>query len=178
MTAESISLIKSRIKNIPDYPKSGILFRDITTLIEDPKAYKATVQLLVEQHKNMNFNKIVATEARGFLFGAPLALELGLSLVLVRKSGKLPRQTVQQSYKFEYGMNMIEIHTDAIISGDNVLIVDDLLATGGTIEAATKLIRRLGGIVEYAAFVINLPKIGGFKRLENLGLNVYSICVF
>ncbi len=178
MTTDTISLIKSSIKSIPDYPKPGILFRDVTSLMEDAAAYKATIDLLVAKYKDMGFTKVVGTEARGFLFGAPLALELGVGFVPVRKPGKLPRETVAQTYELEYGVDTLEIHTDAISQSDKVLVVDDLLATGGTIEATTKLIRQLGGEVEHAAFVINLPEIGGEKRLEGLGLNVYSICEF
>lgn len=178
MTTETITLIKSSIKSIPDYPKPGILFRDVTSLMENASAYKATIQVLFEKYQGMGFTKVVGTEARGFLFGAPLALELGIGFIPVRKPGKLPRQTVSQSYQLEYGSDTLEMHTDAISQGDKVLVVDDLLATGGTIEATTQLIRQLGGVVEHAAFVINLPEIGGDKRLEKLGLNVYSICEF
>lgn len=178
MSTETLELIKNSIKSIPDYPKAGIIFRDVTSLMEDPKAYQATIQLLVEKYKQGGFTKIVGTEARGFLFGAPLALELGVGFVPVRKPGKLPRPTIAQTYDLEYGTDTLEIHTDAIVKGDKVLVVDDLLATGGTIEATVKLIRQLGGEVEQAAFVINLPEIGGQTRLEGLGLNVYSICEF
>ena len=178
MSTETLELIKNSIKSIPDYPKAGIVFRDVTSLMEDPKAYQATIQLLVEKYKQGGFTKIVGTEARGFLFGAPLALELGVGFIPVRKPGKLPRPTIAQTYDLEYGTDTLEIHTDAIVAGDKVLVVDDLLATGGTIEATVKLIRQLGGEVEQAAFVINLPEIGGQTRLEGLGLNVYSICEF
>jgi len=178
MTEQTIAQIKASIKSIPDYPKAGILFRDVTSLMEDPAAYRATIQLLVEKYQGMGFTKVVGTEARGFLFGAPLAIELGVGFIPVRKPGKLPRETVAQSYQLEYGTDTLEIHTDAIVAGDKVLMVDDLLATGGTIEATTKLIRQLGGEVEHAAFVINLPEIGGETRLKGLGLNVYSICEF
>lgn len=178
MSTETIELIKNSIKSISDYPKPGIVFRDVTSLMEDPKAYQATIQLLVQKYKQGGFTKIVGTEARGFLFGAPLALELGVGFIPVRKPGKLPRPTIAETYELEYGTDTLEIHTDAIVEGDNVLVVDDLLATGGTIEATVKLIRQLGGHVEHAAFVINLPDIGGEARLEGLGLNVYSICEF
>lgn len=178
MTIDKISQIKSSIKSVQDYPKPGILFRDVTSLMEDAAAYRATIEILVEKYKDYGITKIVGTEARGFLFGAPLALELGVGFVPVRKPGKLPRNTIAQSYELEYGVDTLEIHTDAISAGDKVLMVDDLLATGGTIEATTKLIRRLGGEVKHAAFVINLPEIGGDKRLEALDIEVFSICEF
>ncbi|MEZ8967540.1 adenine phosphoribosyltransferase [Vibrio breoganii] len=178
MNIEKQALIKASIKSIPDYPKPGILFRDVTSLMEDAKAYQATIEMLIERYQGMGFTKVVGTEARGFLFGAPLALELGVGFVPVRKPGKLPRNTISQSYELEYGTDVLEIHTDAITEGDKVLVVDDLLATGGTIEATTKLIRQLGGVVEHAAFVINLPEIGGDKRIEKMGIEVFSLCEF
>ena len=178
MTQEKLALIKNSIKSIPDYPKPGILFRDVTSLMEDPEAYRATMQILIDRYKDKGITKVIGTEARGFLFGAPLALELGVGFVPVRKPGKLPREVIGESYELEYGQDTLEIHVDAITEGDKVLLVDDLLATGGTIEATTKLVRRLGGIVEDAAFVINLPDIGGEERLKGIGLNVFSICDF
>ncbi|HGO5290458.1 adenine phosphoribosyltransferase [Photobacterium damselae] len=178
MTQEKIELIQSSIKSIQDYPKPGILFRDVTSLMENPDAYRATMEVLTERYKDKGITKIIGTEARGFLFGAPLALALGVGFVPVRKPGKLPRQVIAESYELEYGKDTLEIHLDAIAEGDKVLLVDDLLATGGTIEATTNLVRRLGGVVEDAAFVINLPDIGGEERLKGLGLNVYSICDF
>lgn len=178
MTQEKLALIKNSIKSIPDYPKPGILFRDVTSLMEDPEAYRATMQILIDRYKDKGITKVIGTEARGFLFGAPLALELGVGFVPVRKPGKLPREVIGESYELEYGQDTLEIHVDAIKEGDKVLLVDDLLATGGTIEATTKLVRRLGGIVEDAAFVINLPDIGGEDRLKGIDLNVFSICDF
>ncbi|EOD81546.1 Adenine phosphoribosyltransferase [Grimontia indica] len=178
MSQDKIAFIKDSIKTIPDYPKPGIMFRDITSLMENAEAYRATIGLLVEKYKDQGFTKIVGTESRGFLFGAPLALELGVGFVPVRKPGKLPREVISESYELEYGTDKLEIHTDAIVEGDKVLMVDDLLATGGTIEATTKLIRRLGGNVAHAAFIINLPEIGGEKRLQENGIDVYSICQF
>lgn len=136
------------------------------------------MEVLTERYKDKGITKIIGTEARGFLFGAPLALALGVGFVPVRKPGKLPREVIAESYELEYGKDTLEIHLDAIAEGDKVLLVDDLLATGGTIEATTNLVRRLGGVVEDAAFVINLPDIGGEERLKGLGLNVYSICDF
>ncbi|MDX1303204.1 adenine phosphoribosyltransferase [Photobacterium sp.] len=177
-TQDQLTLIKNSIKSIPDYPKPGILFRDVTSLMEDSAAYRATVQVLFEQYRDKGITKIIGTEARGFLFGAPLALELGVGFVPVRKPGKLPREVISESYELEYGKDTLEIHIDAIVEGDKILLVDDLLATGGTIEATTKLVRRLGGLVEDAAFVINLPDIGGEERLNGMGLNVFSLCSF
>ncbi|AUW37791.1 adenine phosphoribosyltransferase [Grimontia hollisae] len=178
MSQDKIAFIKNSIKTIPDYPKPGIMFRDITSLMENAEAYKATIELLVNKYKDRGFTKIVGTESRGFLFGAPLALELGIGFIPVRKPGKLPREVISESYELEYGTDTLEIHTDAIVEGDKVLMVDDLLATGGTIEATTKLIRRLGGDVTHAAFIINLPDIGGEQRLHAMGIDVYSICQF
>lgn len=178
MNQDRIALIKSSIKAVPDYPKPGIMFRDVTSLMENASAYQATIQTLVEKYRDQGFTKIVGTESRGFLFGAPLALELGVGFVPVRKPGKLPREVISQSYQLEYGEDTLEIHVDAIQEGDKVLVVDDLLATGGTIEATTQLIRQLGGVVEHAAFVINLPEIGGEDRLKTLGLEVFSLCEF
>ena len=178
MNQETLNLITNSIKSIQDYPKPGILFRDVTSLMEVPEAYRATIALLTEKYQNQGITKVIGTEARGFLFGAPLALALGVAFVPVRKPGKLPREVIAESYELEYGKDTLEIHKDAIVAGDKVLLVDDLLATGGTIEATTNLVRRLGGDVKDAAFVINLPDIGGEARLQGLGLNVYSICDF
>ncbi|WP_204165136.1 adenine phosphoribosyltransferase [Shewanella algidipiscicola] len=178
MNIDKLALIKESIKTIPDYPKPGIMFRDVTSLMEDHNAYQATIEMFVQQYKDSGFTKVVGTEARGFLFGAPLALELGLGFVPVRKPGKLPRETISESYELEYGHDMLEIHTDAINAGDKVLVVDDLLATGGTIEATVKLIRKLGGEVSHAAFVISLPDLGGEQRLIDLGLELMTLCEF
>ncbi|MCL1037716.1 adenine phosphoribosyltransferase [Shewanella corallii] len=178
MNSESLTLIKQSIKTIPDYPKQGIMFRDVTSLLEDAKAYQATIAELVAQYQGMGFTKVVGTEARGFLFGAPLALELGVGFVPVRKPGKLPRETIAESYELEYGHDTLEIHKDAISAGDKVLVVDDLLATGGTIEATVKLIRALGGDVNHAAFVISLPELGGEQRLQAQGLELFKLCEF
>ena len=163
------------ILTIPDYPAKGIMFRDVTSLLEDASAFSLTIELLVEAYKNKGFTKVVGTEARGFLFGAPLALALKIGFVPVRKPGKLPRATYAQPYQLEYGEDILEIHQDALTSKDKVLIIDDLLATGGTIEATTKLIRRLGAQVEDAGFVISLPDLGGEKRLATLNIKPYSL---
>ncbi len=178
MNQASLALIKDSIKSIPDYPKPGILFRDVTSLLEDAEAFRLSIDVLAEHYRDQGFTKVVGTEARGFLFGAPLAHQLGLGFVPVRKPGKLPRETRGQSYELEYGQDTLEIHVDAIQPGDKVLVIDDLLATGGTIDATVKLIRDLGGEVNHAAFVINLPELGGDKRLEALGLEIVSLCEF
>ncbi len=178
VTGQQPELIKNSIKSIPDYPKPGILFRDVTSLLEDPIAYAASIEMLVNHYRNHNITKVVGTEARGFLFGAPVALALGVGFVPVRKPGKLPRPTITESYELEYGTDSLEIHADAISAHDNVLVIDDLLATGGTIEATVKLIRGLSGNVTDAAFVINLFDLGGEQRLNNLGLTCFSLVNF
>ena len=136
-------------------------------MLEDPKAYALSIELLTERYKDAGITKVVGTEARGFLFGAPVALALGVGFVPVRKPRKLPRETIAESYELEYGTDQLEIHVDAIKEGDKVLVVDDLLATGGTIDATVKLIRRLGGEVHDAAFIINLFDLGGEQRRKN-----------
>ncbi|MFD2180132.1 adenine phosphoribosyltransferase [Veronia pacifica] len=178
MNQDKKNIIKENIKTVPDYPKPGIMFRDVTSLLENATAYQTTIDMLADKYRDAGFTKIVGTESRGFLFGAPLALELGIGFVPVRKPGKLPREVISEDYELEYGSDTLEIHKDAIVSGDKVLMVDDLLATGGTIEATTKLIRRLNGDVQHAAFVINLPEIGGEQRLTSLGIDVYSLIDF
>lgn len=177
-TAQQLELIKNSIKSIPDYPKPGILFRDVTSLMEDPQAYAASIAILVERYRDKGITKVVGTEARGFLFGAPVALGLGVGFVPVRKPGKLPRATYSESYELEYGTDTLELHQDAIQPGDVVLVVDDLLATGGTIEATVKLIRRAGGEVKDAAFIINLFDLSGEARLKAMGLNCFSLVNF
>jgi adenine phosphoribosyltransferase len=178
MNADTLSYIKSCIKTVPDYPKPGILFRDVTGLLEDHRAFSATIALLVERFKDKGITKVAGTEARGFIFGAPLAIELGVGFIPVRKPGKLPRETVSQTYELEYGMDTLEVHVDAIEAGDNVLLVDDLLATGGTAEATVKLIRSLGGEVRDAAFVINLVDLPGMRRLVDMGVKVTHLVEF
>ena len=143
-----------------------------------PTAFKATIDLIVEKYKDKGLTKVIGTESRGFIFGAPVALALGLPFIPVRKPGKLPREVIAQSYQLEYGQDTLELHTDAISQGDNVLIIDDLLATGGTVEATVKLVQRLGGEVKHAAFVINLPELGGEKRLRDLGIDCYTLVNF
>ena len=166
------------IRTIPDYPKKGVQFRDITTLLHNPEGLKAAVNQLVEQSKDLKIDRIAVIESRGFLLGAPLAYCLDAGLVLIRKKGKLPCETLEESYDLEYGTSTIEVHTDAIMPGDRILLVDDLIATGGTAEAAIKLIRKCGGEVVECAFLVNLPELKGDKLLEKLGCSTFALCAF
>jgi adenine phosphoribosyltransferase len=170
--------IKRSIKTIPDYPKPGIQFRDVTSLMQDPKVFIEVIDAFYEQYKSAGITAIVGTEARGFIFGAPLAYKMNVAFIPVRKPGKLPREVISESYQLEYGEDVLEIHADALSAEDNVLMVDDLLATGGTIEATATLIRRLGAAADHACFVVNLPDIGGEKRLSALDINCYSLTEF
>lgn len=179
MTHTELSrLLEQVIKSVQDYPKPGILFRDVTSLMQDGAAFAAVIDHLKQHYSGRGITKIVGTESRGFIFGAPLAYAMGVAFVPVRKPGKLPRETIAESYQLEYGQDTLEIHLDAIAPEDKVLLVDDLLATGGTIDATTKLVRRLGGQVTDATFVVNLPDLGGQQRLEALGLTVHSLVDF
>jgi adenine phosphoribosyltransferase len=170
--------IKSRIRTIPHYPHEGIMFRDITTLLKDPIGLRATVKEIAGRYQTLKIDKVVGIESRGFIIGAPVAYELNLGFIPIRKKGKLPAATVGRDYQLEYGSDRIEIHTDAIQPGERVLLVDDLIATGGTAEAAAGLIQEMGGLVVECCFVIDLPDVGGRARLERLGLNVFSLCEF
>ncbi len=178
MTSSTLQLIKNNIKIIPDYPLPGIIFRDVTSLIENGDAFAATINLFIERYKDKNIDKVVGTEARGFIFGAPLAAAIGAGFIPVRKPGKLPRDTIQESYELEYGTDILQIHHDAIKEGDTVILVDDLLATGGTAEASVKLIQRSGGIVIESAFVIELPGLKGAKKLDALDVPHFSLVEF
>ena len=170
--------IKSKIRTIKNYPIDGVMFRDITTLFKDPDGLREAINIFAERYKDMKIDKIVAIESRGFLIGAPLAYLLNIGLVLIRKPGKLPAETIKQDYKLEYGSDQIEIHIDAIKEGERVLIVDDLIATGGTVEAAVKLVQKMKGEVLECCFIIDLPDIGGSRKLESMGQNVFSLCEF
>lgn len=170
--------IKNAIKTVPNYPKTGIMFRDITSLLLEPDAFRVAVSTLVEHYKSKGIQKVVGTEARGFIFGAPLALALNVGFVLVRKPKKLPREVIVEEYDLEYGTDCLEMHVDAISKGEKVLIVDDLLATGGTVSAAVNLIRRAGGDVEDAAFIIELSELGGKEKLAKFGIDSFSLVSF
>ena len=170
--------IKSKIRTIQNYPIDGVMFRDITTLFKDPEGLREAINIFAERYKDMQIDKIAAIESRGFLIGAPLAYLLNIGLVLIRKPGKLPAETIKQDYKLEYGSDQIEIHIDAIKEGEKVLIVDDLIATGGTVEAAVKLVQKMKGEVLECCFIIDLPDIGGSRKLESMGQNIFSLCEF
>ena len=170
--------IKSYIRTIKNYPIEGVMFRDITTLLNNPEGFGTVIEELVNRYKGEKIDKIAAIEARGFIMAAPLAYLLNVGLVLIRKPGKLPSKTINQDYELEYGTDRIEVHTDAINRGDKVLIVDDLIATGGTAEATVKLVKKMHGEIVECCFVIDLPDIGGRTRLENMGQKVFTLCEF
>jgi adenine phosphoribosyltransferase len=158
--------LASRIRDIPDFPVPGILFRDITTLLQDPTAFRAAIDELHRRVRGLEVDVVVGMESRGFIFAAPLAYLLGIGFVPVRKLGKLPGETISVEYELEYGSNTLEVHRDAILPGQRVLVVDDLLATGGTVAATVDLVRQLGGTVAATVFLIELRALGGRKRLD------------
>ena len=170
--------IKSKIRTIENYPIKGVMFRDITTLLKDPEGLRDSINKLVDRYKDLKIDKIIAIESRGFIIGAPLAYLLNVGLVLIRKPGKLPAETIDQDYKLEYGTDRIEVHLDAIEKGEKVLIVDDLIATGGTAEATVRLVQKMKGDIVECCFIIDLPDIGGKDRLENMGQKVFTLCEF
>jgi len=168
--------VKAAIRRIPDFPKPGVLFYDITTVLQDPKHFKKIVDELVRRYGPMNISKILSMESRGFIFAAPLAASIGAGLVPLRKPGKLPYKKVAQSFDLEYGTDSLEIHEDAVEKGERVLLLDDLLATGGTAEASVRLARKLGAEVVEAGFVIELTFLGGRDKLSDVP--VYSMIQF
>ena len=170
--------IKSYIRTIPDYPKKGIMFRDITSLLQNATGLKLAINQLTERYKDFQIDKVVGIEARGFIIGTPLAINLGVGFVPIRKKGKLPYTTISEEYELEYGTDQIEIHTDAINKGEKILLVDDLIATGGTAEAAIKLITKMDGEIVENCFIIDLPDIGGRKKLESMNQKVFTLCEF
>lgn len=170
--------VRDYIRTIPDFPHKGIMFRDVTTLFADPRGFRMAVDQLLHPYAGARIDKVAGLEARGFILGGAVAHQLTLGFVPIRKEGKLPGRTLRQPYKLEYGEAVMEVHEDAIAAGERVLIVDDLLATGGTAEAAIALVERLGGEVVGCAFIIDLPDLGGRDRLAALGMEVHALCSF
>jgi adenine phosphoribosyltransferase len=170
--------IKSKIRTIPNWPKQGVMFRDITTLLQDAPTFNHTIELLLERYKDKQIDVVAGIESRGFIIGAILAHRLDRGFVPIRKKGKLPYETESEEYELEYGKDTIEIHKDAINEGDKVLIVDDLIATGGTAMAACKLIKKCGGELVEFCVIIDLPELGGKKKLERAGYPVFSLVEF
>ena len=166
------------VRSIPDHPKPGITFRDITTLLGNARAFRSAVDALVQPYAGVRIDKVAGIEARGFILGGAVAHQLSAGFVPLRKKGKLPWKTVGQDYALEYGTDRVEVHTDAIAPGEELLVVDDLIATGGTISAALDLIQHVGGRVVGCAFVIDLPDLGGSKRLRDRGVHVHALCEF
>jgi adenine phosphoribosyltransferase len=167
--------IRSRIRTIPDYPKPGIMFRDITTLLQDPVGFHIAMERLIEPFRDMRVDKVAGIEARGFILAGAVALDLHAGFVAIRKKGKLPFETIGADYELEYGTDRIEVHTDAILEGERILLVDDLLATGGTALAALQLIEAVGGDVVGTAFIVDLPDLGGSKRIRESGHSVHTL---
>jgi len=170
--------VKDYIRTIPDFPKPGILFRDVTTLFADPRGFRMAIDQLLLPYAGMPINKVVGLEARGFILGGAIAHQLTVGFVPIRKQGKLPGKTIDQAYTLEYGEAVMEMHDDVIAPGEKILLVDDLLATGGTAEAGIKLLERAGAEVIGCAFIIDLPELGGRKKIEALGMKVHVLCEF
>ncbi len=177
MTKNSSDLADA-IRSIPDYPKPGIIFRDITTLLGDARAFRRAIDELVQPYAGLKIDKIAGMEARGFILGGAVAHQLSAGFVPIRKKGKLPHETVRIAYSLEYGVDEMEIHMDAVKPGEKVILVDDLIATGGTAVGAVQLLRQIGADVVSACFVIDLPELGGRKKLEALGVEVRTLVEF
>ncbi|PSJ58146.1 adenine phosphoribosyltransferase [Pseudaminobacter soli (ex Li et al. 2025)] len=171
-------MLISSIRNIPDYPKPGVMFRDITTLLGDARAFRRAIDELVHPYAGTKVEKIAGIEARGFILGGAIAHQLSAGFVPIRKKGKLPHDTVRIAYSLEYGLDEMEMHKDAVVPGEKVILVDDLIATGGTAEAAAKLLRQMGADIVAACFVIDLPDLGGRKKLEALDVPVRTLIAF
>ena len=170
--------VKDYIRTIVDFPHEGIMFRDVTTLFADPRGFRMAIDQMLHPYAGLQFDKVVGLEARGFILGGAIAHQLSVGFVPIRKKGKLPGATISQAYTLEYGEAVVEVHDDAIAPGEKILLVDDLLATGGTAEAGIKLLERLGGEVVGCAFIIDLPELGGRAKLEAMGMDVHILCEF
>lgn len=162
--------VESKVRDIVDFPKKGIIFRDITTAVKDPKAMKFMIDFLAEQYADKKIDYIAGIESRGFIFGAALAYKLGAGFIVIRKPGKLPADVISQEYSLEYGTDKIEMHADAVEEGKNVLVIDDLLATGGTVDAACKLLKKVGANIVGAAFIIELSDLKGREKLKDIDI--------
>ncbi|MDA0961616.1 MAG: adenine phosphoribosyltransferase [Proteobacteria bacterium] len=170
--------VKDYIRTIVDFPHEGILFRDVTTFFADPRGFRMAIDQMLHPYAGEPIGKVVGLEARGFILGGAIAHQLSVGFVPIRKKGKLPGTTISQDYKLEYGEAIVEVHDDAIQPGEKVLLVDDLLATGGTARAGIQLVERLGGAIIGCAFIVDLPDLGGRKVLEDMGMNVHALCAF
>ena len=170
--------IRNTIRSVPDWPKPGVTFRDITPVLQDPQAFRVLIDMFVYRYMRQRLDLVAGIDARGFIVGSVLAYELNLGFVPVRKKGKLPFQTVAEEYSLEYGNATVEMHTDSVRPGQRVLLIDDLIATGGTMVAASRLLQRLGANVVEAAAIIDLPELGGSQLVKNAGLSVYTVCDF
>ena len=170
--------VQDYIRTIPDFPHEGIMFRDVTTLFADPRGFRIAIDQLLHPYAGQPIDKVVGLEARGFILGGAIAHQLSVGFVPIRKKGKLPGQTIAQDYTLEYGTATMEVHDDALQPGEKVLLVDDLLATGGTAEAGIKLIEQLGAEVVGCAFIVDLPDLGGRRKLEALGMSVHALCAY
>jgi adenine phosphoribosyltransferase len=170
--------LRQAIRTIPDYPKPGIMFRDISTLLGDPRAFRRAIDELVQPWAGTKIDKVAGIEARGFILGGAVAHQLSAGFVPIRKKGKLPYKSMRMAYSLEYGVDEMEIHIDAIAKGERIILVDDLIATGGTAEAAVKLLQNIGADIVAACFVIDLPELGGAKKIESLGVPVRTLVSF
>ena len=171
-------VVKSAVRTVPNWPQEGVMFRDITTVLQDRTVFRKLIDAFIHRYHHLSIDAIAGVDARGFIIGSVLAYELNASFVPIRKKGKLPFDTVSESYDLEYGKAEVEIHKDAFQKGDKVILMDDLIATGGTMLAASSLIERLGAEIIEAAAIIDLPDLGGSKKLREKGLSIYSVCQF
>lgn len=170
--------VRNAIRSVPDWPQPGVTFRDITPVLQDPRSFRVLIDMFVYRYMRQRLDLVAGVDARGFILGSVLAYELNLGFVPVRKKGKLPYRTVAEDYSLEYGNAAVEMHTDAVRPGQRVLLIDDLIATGGTMIAASRLLQRLGANVHEAAAIIELPDLGGVQALRDNGLQVYTVCSF
>ena len=170
--------LKDAIRTIPDYPKQGVMFRDITTLLADARAFRRAIDELVQPFAGSKVSKVAGIEARGFILGGAVAHQMSAGFIPIRKKGKLPHETVSIAYSLEYGVDQMEMHRDAVVRGEKVILIDDLIATGGTAEAACRLLTQLGAEIIAACFIVDLPDLGGARKIEKLGIPVRSLITF